>query len=63
MCKLHTENGFGATILTAELDSPFWIRARIVRNESDLIEAIVEEKDADDKTKKNKRNKFRHLLF
>ena len=46
MYKFHQEGGFHATILTAEVDNPFSY-GRIIRDASDNVVAIVEEKDAD----------------
>ncbi|MGE5629535.1 MAG: bifunctional UDP-N-acetylglucosamine diphosphorylase/glucosamine-1-phosphate N-acetyltransferase GlmU [Caulobacteraceae bacterium] len=50
MHELHIKEGYGATILTSEFDDPAGY-GRIVRNSSGLVDAIIEEKDADPKTK------------
>ncbi|NLM43368.1 MAG: bifunctional UDP-N-acetylglucosamine diphosphorylase/glucosamine-1-phosphate N-acetyltransferase GlmU [Clostridiales bacterium] len=53
MYKFHQEGGFHATILTAEVDNPFSY-GRIIRDASDNVVAIVEEKDADSEQRKIK---------
>ncbi|MFZ5354776.1 MAG: bifunctional UDP-N-acetylglucosamine diphosphorylase/glucosamine-1-phosphate N-acetyltransferase GlmU [Bacillota bacterium] len=45
MHQSHIENGFGATVLTADFDNPSGY-GRIVRDVEGLIEAIIEERDA-----------------
>lgn len=46
MHELHKSEGYGATILTSEFDDPTGY-GRIIRNKEGLVEAIIEEKDAD----------------
>ncbi|MBQ7580832.1 MAG: bifunctional UDP-N-acetylglucosamine diphosphorylase/glucosamine-1-phosphate N-acetyltransferase GlmU [Clostridia bacterium] len=46
----HEENGFAATVITAEIDNPFGY-GRIVRDESGDLLKIVEQKEADEKEK------------
>lgn len=53
MYKVHKQNGYGVTILTADYENPTGY-GRIIRNEKGLIDSIIEEKDADIKTKKIK---------
>lgn len=48
--KYHEENGFGATVLTADAENPFGL-GRIVRDENGEIKRIVEEKDASPEVK------------
>jgi bifunctional UDP-N-acetylglucosamine pyrophosphorylase/glucosamine-1-phosphate N-acetyltransferase len=50
MQELHRREGYGATILTADIQDPTGY-GRIVRNSENLVEAIVEEKDADSSVK------------
>lgn len=50
MHELHKREGYGATILTSEFDDPTGY-GRIIRNGESLVEAIIEEKDADINTK------------
>ncbi len=47
----HNENGLSATVITAFTSEPTGY-GRICRNKQGFIEAIVEERDADEKTKK-----------
>lgn len=46
MHKVHRKEGYSATILTSDMDDPTGY-GRIVKNGEGLVEAIVEEKDAD----------------
>ncbi len=50
MHEVHNREGYSATILTSDFQEPTGY-GRIVRNADNLVEAIVEEKDADSKTK------------
>ncbi len=50
MYQFHKQGGYGVTVLTADLDNPSGY-GRIVRNRDDLIEAIVEDKDANQEVK------------
>ncbi len=50
MHEMHRAEGFSATILTADMDDPTGY-GRIIRIGEKLIEAIVEDKDADSSTK------------
>jgi bifunctional UDP-N-acetylglucosamine pyrophosphorylase/glucosamine-1-phosphate N-acetyltransferase len=49
----HTERGGAATVLTAILDNPFGY-GRVVKDSDGSLAAIVEEKDADEETKKTR---------
>jgi UDP-N-acetylglucosamine diphosphorylase/glucosamine-1-phosphate N-acetyltransferase len=53
LIKGHEKEGPLATLLTAEMDDPSGY-GRIVRNKEGLVEEIIEEKDADQETKKIK---------
>lgn len=53
MRESHRRAGYGATILTSDFPDPTGY-GRIVRNEEQLVEAIVEEKDADPMTRQIK---------
>ena len=53
--KFHNENNADITVMSALFDNPFGY-GRIVRDGNNNIKAIIEEKDADIETKKNKRN-------
>lgn len=48
--SLHVETGASATVLSADFDDPHGY-GRVIRRPNGLVEAIVEERDADDKTK------------
>lgn len=50
MHEAHKRAGYGATILTSDFQDPTGY-GRIVRNAENLVDAIVEEKDADSSTK------------
>ncbi len=50
MHETHRKEGYSATILTSDFQDPTGY-GRIVRNGENLVEAIVEEKDADSSTK------------
>ena len=50
MHEIHRAEGYSATILTSDMEDPTGY-GRIVRNGENLVEAIVEEKDADRSTK------------
>lgn len=50
MYEMHKGEGYSATILTSEVQNPTGY-GRIVRNEKDLVDAIIEEKDADNRTR------------
>ncbi len=50
MYARYKENGYGAMILTADFEEPTGY-GRIIRNESGLVDAIIEEKDADSETR------------
>lgn len=50
MYELHKSEGYGATVLTSRFDDPTGY-GRIIRNRENLVEAIVEDKDADADTK------------
>lgn len=51
MYNFHKNNNYGVTVLTAELNNPSGY-GRIVRDSNGLIEAIVEDKDANPEQKK-----------
>jgi len=51
MYQFHKDGNYGVTVLTADLDNPAGY-GRIVRDSSGLIDAIVEDKDADQNVKK-----------
>ena len=53
MRETHKREGYSATILTSDLSDPTGY-GRIVRNGEKLVEAIVEEKDADSNTRQIK---------
>lgn len=53
MHETHKREGYSATILTADFQDPTGY-GRIVRNKENLVDAIVEEKDADSDTKQIK---------
>lgn len=53
MYQFHLTGNYGVTVLTADLDNPAGY-GRIVRDHKDLIEAIVEDKDASPEVKKVK---------
>jgi bifunctional UDP-N-acetylglucosamine pyrophosphorylase/glucosamine-1-phosphate N-acetyltransferase len=50
MHETHKREGYSATILTSDFQDPTGY-GRIVRNDENLVEEIVEEKDADNSTK------------
>lgn len=50
MYQFHKQGGYGVTVLTADLDNPSGY-GRIARNKDGLVEAIVEDKDADQEQK------------
>ncbi|MGM0419832.1 MAG: bifunctional UDP-N-acetylglucosamine diphosphorylase/glucosamine-1-phosphate N-acetyltransferase GlmU [Bacillota bacterium] len=53
LLQQHTEHSAGMTILTSYLDNPTGY-GRIIRDESGILQDIVEEQDADSKTKEIK---------
>jgi bifunctional UDP-N-acetylglucosamine pyrophosphorylase / glucosamine-1-phosphate N-acetyltransferase len=53
MYQFHKEGNYGVTVLTADLDNPSGY-GRIVRDNNGLINAIVEDKDANSEVKKVK---------
>ncbi|MDF2839385.1 MAG: glmU [Clostridia bacterium] len=53
MYQFHKAGGYGVTVLTAELDNPAGY-GRIVRDSKGLIDAIVEDKDANQEVKEIK---------
>lgn len=55
MFAVHEDNGNDFTIVTAHYEDPEGY-GRIVRNEQGVIQRIVEEKDANDFRKRNKRS-------
>ena len=50
MHRLHRAEGYGATVLTSDAEDPAGY-GRIVRRADNLVETIIEEKDADSDTK------------
>lgn len=50
MYQFHKSGNYGATVLTADLDNPTGY-GRIVRDKQGLIEAIIEDKDANQEVK------------
>ncbi len=50
MHEIHRREGYSATILTSDMENPAGY-GRIVRNDENLVEAIIEEKDADSSIK------------
>ena len=50
MQETHRREGYSATILTSDIEDPTGY-GRIVRNNENLVDAIIEEKDADSNTK------------
>ena len=53
MYQFHKSGDYGVTVLTADLDNPAGY-GRIIRDDKGLIEAIVEDKDANSEVKKVK---------
>lgn len=53
MYQFHKQEGFHATVLTADMDNPFSY-GRIIRDSEGKVVAIIEEKDADPEQKKIK---------
>lgn len=51
MYHFHKNGDYGVTVLTADLDNPAGY-GRIVRDDNDLIDSIIEDKDADAEVKK-----------
>jgi UDP-N-acetylglucosamine diphosphorylase/glucosamine-1-phosphate N-acetyltransferase len=53
MLKIHRESDNGATVLTAIFDNPHGY-GRVIRNNTDTLDFIIEEKDCDDEQRKIK---------